>query len=286
MRIALASAAAIGIGAGILSGDPGAAPVNDLLPPQVSAAFHPNVNLDGADTAAPFSLPYRLMRPIDETPGVRYPVVVFLHGFGERGTDNQRQLLQGGPEFSADAFRRAYPAFFIAPQCPDGVIPGTQTQRAWIHRLAPGGPASIDLQQPATPQLDAVHHLVEELCRDLPIDPDRVYLMGLSMGGYATWELATRHPGFYAAAAPICGAGDPRLAARLVDMPIWAFHGDADNVVPPQRSIEMVDAINEAGGRAILTMYPGEGHGSWVPTFKCQQVWDWLFAQRRAPGAP
>ena len=105
--------------------------------------------------------------------------------------------------------------------------------------------------------------------------------MGLSMGGYATWELATRYPETYAAAAPICGSGDPTHASRLVDMPIWAFHGDADDIVPPERSREMVDAVNNAGGLAILTMYAGVGHGSWVPVFESQEVWDWLFAQRR-----
>src|SRR5690606_40817944 len=115
----------------------------------------------------------------------------------------------------------------------------------------------------------------------LPTDPERVYLVGLSMGGYAVWDLATRHPDAYAAAVPICGAGDPHHAARLAHLPIWAFHGDADTVVPPERSKEVVEAIHADGGRAILTLYPGVGHGSWVPMFASQEAWDWLFAQRR-----
>jgi len=240
--------------------------------------FQPHVF---TDDALPEGLPYRLMSPIEIAPGQKYPLVVFLHGFGERGSDNERQLGNGGPIFATDAFRTAHPAFFVAPQCPDGFIPGTEIERAWTWRLEPGAPAKIDLNKAPTPQLAAVQTLIAQLSKENPIDPDRIYLVGLSMGGYAVWELATRSPHAYAAAIPICGSGDPSHADVLTDLPIWAFHGGADDIVPPERSIEMVDAVNGAGGHAILTLYPGVGHGSWVPMFESQEAWDWLFAQHR-----
>ncbi len=281
MRKAIIGAAGIGILSGVVLSQQGNGSVNGDLPAAVAAAFAPHVFIDDSREGAPFTLPYRLMRPLDEATGERYPLVVFLHGFGERGEDNWRQLLNGGPEFSEDAFRRRHPAFFVAPQCPDGVVAGTDLDRAWVRRLEVGGPAMIDLSAPPEPQLGAVHALVERLCSSEPIDRDRVYMVGLSMGGYAVWEEATRYPELYAAAAPICGSGDPKLAARLVGMPLWAFHGAVDSVVPCERSVEMVRAIDAAGGRAILTLYPGVDHGSWVPMFQSIEAWDWLFAQRR-----
>jgi predicted peptidase len=253
----------------------------------------------GADSSSPFDaferhtflheyaagdaieLPYRLLPPIDPKEGERYPLVVFLHGFGERGTDNERQLANGGAVLADEAFRRERPAFVIAPQCPDGIEPATGRDRAWIFRLQPGAPATIDLDREPTPQLAAVHALVESVCRAHAVDRDRIYLMGLSMGGYGVWELATRYPETYACAAPICGGGDARHAARLTELPIWAFHGDADTVVPPERSREVIDAIRATGGSPILTEYPGVGHDSWTPTFQSRFVWDWMFAQRR-----
>lgn len=226
-------------------------------------------------------LPYRLLPPIDPKAGERYPLVVFLHGFGERGADNERQLANGGAGLADPGFRRERRAFVVAPQCPDGIEPSTGRDRAWIFRLQPGAPATIDLDRDPTPQLAAVHALVESMCEAHAIDRDRIYLIGLSMGGYGVWELATRHPETYACAAPICGGGDAMHAARLTGMPIWAFHGDADTVVPPERSREIIDAIRVAGGTPILTEYPGVGHDSWTPTLESRHVWDWMFAQRR-----
>lgn len=227
-----------------------------------------------------FTLPYRLASPkvnADE----RRPLLVFLHGYGERGQENQRQLIHGGRTFASQDFRERYRAFVLAPQCPDGVEPGTDEQRVWTRRLEREATPENDVQQAPTAQLAAAVALVDHLIATQPIDADRVYVCGLSMGGYATWELAARSPERWAAAAPICGAGDPGHAAKLVSLPIWALHGDADFVIPVERSREMVAAITAAGGRPILTEYAGVGHDSWTPTFQSQHVWDWLFAQRR-----
>ncbi|MEN0111277.1 MAG: dienelactone hydrolase family protein, partial [Planctomycetota bacterium] len=115
----------------------------------------------------------------------------------------------------------------------------------------------------------------------LPVDRDRVYLAGLSMGGYATWELVARTPERWAGAVAICGAGDPSHATRIAAVPVWATHGDVDAVVPIERSRAMIAALVEAGGRPIYSEYPGVGHDSWTPTLGSRHVWDWLFAQRR-----
>jgi predicted peptidase len=243
-------------------------------------AFEHHTFISEQGAGAAIELPYRLLPPIDPREGERYPLIVFLHGFGERGADNERQLSNGGAVLADEAFRRERPAFVIAPQCPDGIEPSTGRDRAWIFRLQPGAPATIELDRDPTPQLAAVHALVESVCETHAIDRDRIYLMGLSMGGYAVWELAMRHPNTYAAAVPICGAGDAQHAALLAGMPIWAFHGDADTVVPPERSREVIEAIRAAGGTPILTEYPGVGHDSWTPTFQSRFVWDWMFAQR------
>ncbi|MGL4512175.1 MAG: dienelactone hydrolase family protein [Lacipirellulaceae bacterium] len=258
--------------------------------PDVLAAFAPH---ELAGEAGGLALPYRLLAPPSVAPGERYPLLVVLHGFGERGDDNWRQLIHGGRVLADPAFRARHRAFVVCPQCPEGNEPGTQSRepgakpgdespRCWTWRLERGAPSVIDVAAEPTPQLAAVRRLVAKLCDELPIDRKRLYVGGLSMGGYATWELVTRDPELYAAAMPICGGGDPTRAARLASTPIWAMHGDADLVIPVERSREMVAAVNGAGGAAILTEYPGVDHDSWTPTFASRHAWDWLFAQRRS----
>ena len=229
-----------------------------------------------------FVLPYRLLTPDGASDDDRRPLLLFLHGFGERGEENQRQLIHGGELFASEAFQKRYGAFVVAPQCPAGNIEGTDLPVVWSTRLWPTKQSSPDaLAQEPVPPMRAAKRLVEHLIATLPIDPSRVYVSGLSMGGYGTWEMAARDPEFWAAAAPICGGGSPAWGERLAGLPLWAFHGDADGAVPVDRSREMIAAINAAGGRAIYTEYAGVGHDSWTPTFASQQVWDWLFTQRR-----
>ncbi|TWT99815.1 esterase [Botrimarina colliarenosi] len=229
-----------------------------------------------------FELPYRLMAPKPTDDDEKRPLLVFLHGFGERGDDNRRQLDHGGSLFASADFRDRHRAFVLMPQCPAGNKPDSDEPVVWSMKLRPTSvtvPLGID--QPPSKPMHAVRALVDRLIETLPIDTDRLYVAGLSMGGYGTWEMAAREPEFWAAAAPICGGGNPEWGERLKDLPLWAFHGDADNAVPVERSREMIAAINAAGGRAIYTEYPGEGHGSWNPTFASRQVWDWMFAQHR-----
>lgn len=204
---------------------------------------------------ATFTFSYLLALPAgyDADPAHRWPLVVFLHGIAERGTDVDRLRHDGLPrEIEAG---RALPCVVISPQCPVD---------EWWNAAALE--AFID---------DAIHRY--------RIDADRVYLTGLSMGGFGTWTLATRHPERYAAIVPICGGGEPKDAARLRDLPIWAFHGALDHIVSVARSQEMVDAIRAAGGHPRLTIYPDLKHISWRVTYANDELYPWLLAQRRRP---
>ncbi len=216
---------------------------------------------------------YRLLRPQAVEPGRKYPVILFLHGAGERGDDNRKQLLYL-PESMATAERRAkYPCFLIAPQCP--------AEERWADVDWSAAEAEPLSDAPAPP-LRAALGMLQEVMRDEAVDANRVYLTGLSMGGYGSWDLAVRHPELFAAVAPICGGGDESQAARLVGIPVWAFHGDEDAAVPVARSRNMITAIKAAGGTPKYTEYPGFGHHSWVPAYADDSgLLDWMFAQRR-----
>lgn len=256
-------------------------PINPSITPEMLEAFKPKVHSN--ENA---KLPYRLLSPLQVEAEATYPLVLFLHGMGERGTDNQRQLIHGGSVMANKSFRKKHPAFIVAPQCPDGIEPGLmidgkEVQRVWTWRLALDTSSEIALDKSPSPQLASVQSLVAKLMQTLPIDPDRVYVTGLSMGGYGTWEIATRNPNLFAAAAPVCGGGDPNHAGKLANLPLWAFHGAIDSVVPTARSREMIEAIEAVGGRPIYTEYEETNHDSWTATYNSQHVWDWLFAQKR-----
>lgn len=247
------------------------------LTPEVLEAFKPDVFDDEG-----FKLPYRLLSPEGASAEDKRPLLLFLHGLGERGDNNEAQIVHGGKLFAGPEFQARHRAYVLAPQCPAGNLPDSDKPVIWSQRLWPTKTTpDVSVGAPMAEPMRAAKRLVDHLLATLPVDKDRVYVAGLSMGGYATWEMAAREPEFWAAAAPICGGGNTAWGERLAGLPLWAFHGDADGAVPVDRSREMIAAINAAGGRPIYTEYPGEGHGSWNPTFQSQQVWDWLFAQRR-----
>ncbi len=219
------------------------------------------------------SLPYRLMKPdgYSKDGTDRYPLVVFLHGIGERGKDNAIQLKNGVERFVTAAARKKHPCFMAVPQCPD--------KKMWVEiRDTKVNPKFADKPtEPAGLVLD----LIESLSKEYRVDADRIYLTGVSMGGYGTWDLICRKPDLFAAALPVCGGGDPAQADKLTKLPIWVFHGDKDTAVPPERSREMVAAIKKAGGKPEYTEFPGVGHDSWTPTYKDDKTRDWLFAQKK-----
>jgi len=220
------------------------------------SSFKPEMNRPAsADSQVREALPYRLMSPATAKSGEQYPLVVFLHGAGEKGDDNQSQLL-GLPEQMAEAsWRKLFPCFLLAPQCP--------THSYWT---------SLD---------DELIGLIRDVMDRQPIDPERVYLTGLSMGGYGCWTLAAKEPKLFAAVVPICGGGDPMTANRLVNIPIWAVHGDADQAVPVEQSRMMIAAIREAGGQPKYTELKGVEHDSWTQTYRDPNgVLKWMLEQR------
>jgi predicted peptidase len=217
------------------------------------------------------TLLYRLLKPEPCEEGELYPLVVFLHGAGERGSDNQAQLVHGIAEFNHPDNRQKYPCFLVAPQCPAG--------KKWVeldwsakHSVLPADPGEVGR---------LVLEFVEALPKELPIDGKRIYLTGLSMGGYGTWDLLMRRPDLFAAGVPICGGGDENEAGRISKMPIWVFHGALDPAVPVSRSRNMVAALEKAGGHPLYTEYPDEGHASWVPAYRASAMLHWLFAQKK-----
>lgn len=214
---------------------------------------------------------YRWSAPEKTETGKVYPLVLFLHGAGERGSDNKAQIKHGVAPLLENAAKLGEPCFLIAPQCPADL---------W---WAPIERQSMRLNAAAKPNklLEAVLALVAETQTQQPVDGKRFYVTGLSMGGYATWDLLGRAPERIAAAIPICGGGDPAMAASFKDVPVWAFHGEADPVVPAKTTREMITALEQAGGKPKVTVYPGVNHDSWSRTYKDIEVVRWLFAQRR-----
>jgi predicted peptidase len=222
-------------------------------------------------------LPYRLARPekisgTPSAPAARFPLVVILHGAGERGDDNEKQIRGIVPAFLTPDVRARHPAFVVAPQCPlDVKWTGINWQQL---PLAPQTPEP-------TYAARLVLELIEKLSTDLPIDRDRVYLVGVSMGGSGTWDLATRHPERFAGAIVLCGGAHAEQGHRVARLPVWCFQGAKDDVVVPDISRNMVAAIKAAGGVPRYTEYPDAGHSIVDLVFRDSTAVDWLFAQRR-----
>ncbi len=220
-------------------------------------------------------LPYRLLKPLNFDAAKKYPLVILLHGAGERGDDNKLQLKWGAPDFAKADVREKYPAFVLVPQCPK--------EKKWVEMDWGGdtGTAPAD----AGPTQKLLLGTIDTVQKEFPIDPDRLYVTGLSMGGYGTWDLITRYPDRFAAAAPICGGGDKTKAGAAKPVPVWAFHGDADTAVKPIRTIDMVEGLKAAGGSVSMTMYAGVGHNSWSAAYAEPNFFPWLFAQKRGQPA-
>jgi predicted peptidase len=217
---------------------------------------------------------YRLMQPAKIEEGKKYPVILFLHGAGERGSDNKAQL-KYFPEWMADAkLREKYPCFVIAPQC--------RNNEKWSSGNW-GAKRSAKMDDEPTDQMKVALAALDHVVKTYPVDSSRLYLTGLSMGGFGSWELAIRQPERFAAVAPICGGGDESQAAKLVKIPIWAWHGDADPAVPVERSRNMIAAIKAAGGSPKYTELKGVGHDSWNQAYHGpDNLIPWMFEQKRA----
>lgn len=213
---------------------------------------------------------YRFAIPEKTENGKTYPLVLFLHGSGQRGNDNKAQLSRA-KSILKTAAEINQTTYLIAPQCPPGQW-WAEASEGWRQLADAGG---------ENPLMEAILTLVEETAKTHPIDRNRIYLTGLSMGGFGTFDMLARSPETWAAAIPICGGGDPKSAEKFKNLPIRIFHGDADTVVAPTASILMHDALKEAGSSAELTLYPGVGHNSWTQTYSNPEVIKWLFSQRK-----
>jgi predicted peptidase len=199
-------------------------------------------------------LPHLLYEPHDRTRP--YPLMLFLHGAAETGTELDLVKKHGPPKVVP---RTPLPFFrVISPQCPPGFH--------WVQLL------------------DDLRALLEDAFERYPVDRTRVYLTGLSIGGYGSWYLASAYPELFAALVPICGGGDTSEACNLKDIPTWAFHGARDDVVPPAESIEMVEALKACGGDVRLTLYPNLGHNSWTRTYNNMELYAWLLRHRKGSG--
>ncbi len=207
-----------------------------------------------------------------------YPVVLFLHGAGERGNDNEKQLVHGGKLFATDYLQERYPAIVIFPQCPtnsywSNVDVDRSTYPIKLNFNYKGGP---------TKPLEMVMDLLQTTIEQPYANDNQVYLMGLSMGGMGTFELLSRKPDTFAAAIPICGGGDPNSVATYAKkIPLWVFHGAQDNVVNPLQSMEMVSALLSAGAYPRFTVYDFANHNSWDPAFAEPDLLPWLFSHKK-----
>lgn len=217
------------------------------------------------------TLPYRLLKPVHMKKRNLYPLVIFLHGSGERGNDNKKQLTHGTYLFQKPEHVKNFPCFVLAPQCPEG--------SRWVE--APWD--SPKHQIPANPSqpLQMVHDLILQLTETLPVDPDRIYITGLSMGGFGTWDMLARWPDLFAAGIPICGGGDTRTASHIAHIPVWIFHSSDDGVVPVEFSRNMALALEKSGATFRYTEYNDAGHGSWKPAYEEPGLLPWLFSHKK-----
>lgn len=212
-------------------------------------------------------MPYLLFVPSGYDQQKKYPLVLWLHGGGSRGNDPKVQLTYGeqhGFGFLVRSDNQSrYPGFVLAPQCP--------LNKVW------GDPGASN----PTAEMKLVLEILSQLQTNYSIDPARLYVMGMSLGGYGAWDIIARRPGMFAAAVPICGGGAPSKAAMITGTAVWAFHGDRDQSVDVGESRRMIAALKKAGGNPKYTEYKDVGHNSWERAFAEPDLLPWLFAQKR-----
>ena len=200
-------------------------------------------------------------------------ILVFLHGIGERGSENLANIRLAVPEIVKQIKASGQKVILLAPQCPADQLWSTR------HR----GGAEAKLTEKPRPALGMVPILIQRKIKDFDADPDRVYITGLSLGGYGSWDLMERYgTGLFAAGVTCSGGGDPSQAKKMKDLPIWIFHGEADQTLPVMLSRRMYAALKEAGSNVVFYReYPGVPHDCWTRTYQNPEVWKWLFSQKR-----
>jgi predicted peptidase len=227
----------------------GAAAQRPLQPGQQPQSFEKQVTV---------RLDYLLYLPTDynKDPNQKWPLILFLHGIGERGTDPNKVAATGLPQILKD--KKDFQFVVVSPQCP----PTT-----WWR------PFDLNV-------------LLDDVLDRYRVDRDRVYLTGLSMGGFGSWDLVGTSPDRFAAVAPMCGGGNPTAVRRFRSLPFWVFHGDADPVVPVKMSDDMVEALKQAGADVKYTRYPGVGHDCWTQSYNNPELYTWFLSHVRGQQRP
>ena len=217
-----------------------------------------------------------MLAPESVQSGKKYPLVLFLHGAGERGNDNESQLTHGAQMFLNPVNREQYPAFVLFPQCPP--------DQYWVYMGRPKSftPSEMPVEREMSPLGNSVKELLDSYLAMPEVDKSRVYVIGLSMGAMATYDLAIRYPEIITAAIPICGIVNPARLSAAKDVKFHIFHGDADRAVPIAGSREAYKALKAAGAKTVeYTEFPGCDHNSWSPAFNTPGFLEWLFKQKK-----
>jgi predicted peptidase len=224
------------------------------------------------------TLPYRLLLPENYDGKKKYPLILFLHGRGESGTDNELQLTHGAKLFLRDSIRKKYPAIIVFPQCRSSSywsnvdIKEDSTGKR-VFNFSPIGKSTKDMA--------LTGELLNQLLHDLLVNKKQMYVMGLSMGGMGTFEIVRRHPKMFAAAIPICGGANPSTAKQLRKTNWWIFHGAKDDVVNPEFSVQMATALEKQNANVKFTLYPNANHNSWDSAFAEPNLLNWLFSNKK-----
>jgi len=221
------------------------------------------------------TLLYRVLFPENYDKTKTYPLVLFLHGSGERGNDNEKQLVHGASLFTDSLNRHNYPAIVIFPQCPDN--------QSWVNiKYKEKTKFSFaDSKEPAKP-LALAKRLIDSFQKTEAVNSKRIYVLGLSLGGMGTFDLICRYPHFFAAAIPICGAVNVERLKKVKKMPIRMYNGDSDNSVSSEYSRNAFIELKANGSQLVEHIeYPGVGHDSWTPAFAEPDFLKWLFAQNK-----
>ncbi len=236
---------------------------------QTSGSIQPDFRKEVFTNKSMENLPYRLLYPKKYNSKKKYPLVLFLHGAGSQGDDNESQL-EEVPQMLLDAASSdKYACFVLAPQCPkDDVWAWFPKYPLWLTAKEPSRSTRLTLE------------LLDLLAANLKIDRHRIDVTGLSLGGEGTFDIITRRPKFFAAAVPVCGIADTSRAEEMKNTPIWIFHGDNDHINPVDYSRDIVKVLKKHGGSPIYTEYKGVRHDSWIKAYQEPDLLNWMFSQR------
>lgn len=235
-----------------------------------STVKHTGLSSKTYSTKSGWKLPYNIYFPKSYKEG-NIPVILWLHGASERGVDNVSQLIHIVPYLASDIVQTRFSCIIIAPQCPKEDYWAPVKRFEW--RVINDGKT--------TPAMTGVIELLDYILKDPKIDKSRIYVGGLSMGGFGTLDLLHRRPELLAAAVPICGGADLEKAGKFKDVPLWIFHGAKDTVVPADLSRELIKVLNEMGSTPKYTEYPEGGHGIWNDAIRDPELLPWLFSQKK-----